>query len=120
MNAILSLGKYLFAVPFAVFGVFHFMNAEAMSGMAFGQTILVYITGAALIAATISMLIGKMDKLASFLLGVMLLVFVFLVHLQGAMSGDQMAMSGLLKDLMLAGGAFIYSAHVAKDNAVIG
>lgn len=120
MNVILSLGKYLFAIPFAVFGVFHFMNADAMSGMAFGQSILVYITGAALIAATISMLIGKMDKLATFLLGIMLLVFVFAVHLQGAMGGDQMAMTSLLKDLMLAGGAFIYAGHVAKDNAVIG
>ena len=30
MNSILGFGKYLFAIPFAVFGVMHFMNAEGM------------------------------------------------------------------------------------------
>lgn len=34
MNALLGIGKYLFAIPFLVFGVFHFMGAEAMAGMA--------------------------------------------------------------------------------------
>ena len=33
-----------------------------------------YLTGVALIAASVSMLIGKMDKLATTLLGVMLLL----------------------------------------------
>ena len=120
MNAILNLGKYLYALPFAVFGVFHFMNAEAMKGMAFGSSILVYITGAALIAATVSMLIGKMDKLAAVLLAVFLLLMVFLVHLGGATGGDQAATGNLLKDLALAGAALMYAGNVAKDNAVIG
>lgn len=117
MNAILNLGKYLYALPFAVFGVFHFMNAEAMKGMAFGSSILVYITGAALIAATVSMLIGKMDKLAAVLLAVFLLLTTFLVHLDSAMAGDA---GNLLKDLALAGAALMYAGNVAKDNAVIG
>jgi uncharacterized membrane protein YphA (DoxX/SURF4 family) len=117
MNAVLNLGKYLFAVPFAVFGVFHFMYAEAMKGMAFGSTILVYITGAALVAATVSMLIGKMDKLAAVLLAVFLLLTAFLVHLNDAMAGDPGA---FLKDLALAGAALMYAGHAAKDNAVIG
>lgn len=120
MNAILNIGKYLFAIPFAVFGVFHFMNAEAMKGMAFGSSILVYVTGVALIAATVSMLIGKLDKLAATLLGVFLLLTVFLVHLNGAMDGDQNSMTMLLKDLMLAGGALMYAKSVASDDAVIG
>ncbi len=33
MNAILNLGKWLYAVPFLIFGAFHFMNAKAMAGM---------------------------------------------------------------------------------------
>ena len=65
MNAILNLGKYLFAVPFAIFGIFHFMNTEMLAGMAPGGSVMVYITGIALIAATVSILIGKYDKLAS-------------------------------------------------------
>jgi putative oxidoreductase len=117
MNAIYGLGKYLFAIPFAVFGIFHFMKADDMAGMAFGQTILVYIAGAALIAASISMIIGKFDKLATVLLAVMLLLFVFLIHLQPAMDGD---MTGLLKDTMLAGAALLYAKNEAKDKSVIG
>jgi uncharacterized membrane protein len=124
MNAIINLGKYLFAVPMAIFGILHFMNADAMAGMApFGGAIMVYITGVALIAAAVSIIIGKMDKLASVLLAVMLLIFVFSIHLSGVMSGDEAqmmaSMSNLLKDTALAGGALMY-ASMAKDDAVIG
>lgn len=120
MNAILNLGKYLYAIPFLIFGTFHFMNADAMAGMAFGSPILVYVTGVALVAASISMLIGKYDKLATVLLALMLLLFVFLIHLSGAIEGDQSSTGNLLKDTMLAGAALMYAKHVAKDNAVIG
>ncbi len=124
MNAIINLGKYLFAIPFAIFGIMHFMNAEAMAGMTpFGGVIMVYITGLALVAAAVSIIIGKMDKLASVLLALMLLIFVFAIHLPGVMSGDEaqmmISMPNVLKDTMLAGGALMY-ASMAKDNAVIG
>lgn len=120
MNAVLRLGKFLFAIPFAIFGLFHFMGAEAMKGMAFGSTALVYFTGLALIAAAVSILIGKMDKLATALLGLMLLLFIFIIHLSDAMAGDQAATMGLLKDLALAGASWMYAGSMAKDNAVIG
>ena len=126
MNSILGLGKYLFAVPFAVFGIMHLMNADAMAGMApFGGSITVYITGLALIAAAVSIIIGKMDKLATALLGLMLLLFVLLIHAKGLANAadagaSAMAMSSLLKDLALAGAAWMYSASLAKDNSVIG
>lgn len=120
MNAILNLGKYLFAIPFIVFALFHFMGAEAMAPMAFGSTILVYLTGLCLLLAGVSMLMGKMDKLATALLGVFLLLMVIFVHLGGAMDGDQAATGNVLKDLMLAGASWLYAGHVAKDNAVIG
>jgi uncharacterized membrane protein YphA (DoxX/SURF4 family) len=98
----------------------HLMNAEAMAPMAFGQPIIIYITGVALIAAALSMIIGKMDKLATLLLAVMLLLFVFLLHLKGAMAGDQAAMSALLKDTMLAGASLLYAKNEAKDRSVVG
>lgn len=75
MNGLLKLGKYLYAIPFAVFGIMHLFNANAMAGMApFGGAIIIYITGIALIAASLSIMIGKMDKLAAVLLGVMLIL----------------------------------------------
>jgi putative oxidoreductase len=126
MNAVLNIGKYLFAVPFAVFGIIHLMNADAMAGMApFGGSIIIYITGLALIAATVSIIIGKMDKLATVLLGVFMLSTALLVHAAGvANAADEMAasisMSGLLKDLSLAGAAWMYAKTMARDNAVVG
>lgn len=122
MKALLGAGKYLFAIPFLIFGAFHFMNAEGMAGMVPipGGVIWVYLTGLGLIAAAVSMFIGKMDKLATFLLGVMLLIFVLALHLKGAMSGDQMSTTMLLKDVSMAGASWLYASYVAKDNAVIG
>ena len=118
MNGITGLGKYMFALPMAIFGVMHFMNADAMAGMAPGGAIMVYITGAALIAAAISMLIGKLDKLAAVLLGVMLLLFI-IPHAQG-MADNPMEMGNILKNIALAGGAFMYANSMAKDDGVIG
>jgi putative oxidoreductase len=118
MKAIIGLGKYFFAVPLFIFGIFHFMSADAMAGMAFGQVWLVYLTGLALIAAGASIIMGKMDKLAALLLALMLILFVVLVHLKGAMDGDQGSTAALLKDIMLAGGALMY-ASMAKDNSVV-
>lgn len=121
MKGLLSIGRYLFALPMAIFGIMHFMNASAMAGMApFGGAIMVYITGAALIAAAISIIIGKMDRLAALLLGIMLIIFALSIHLPGVLNAgdDQMAMaasmSNLLKDIALAGGAFAYGL-LAKD-----
>ncbi len=117
MNAIFGLGKYLFAVPFLGFAYFHFTSPEMLTPIAYESKILVYMTGVALVLASISIVIGKWDKLAAALLGVFLLLTAFLVHLSAAMDGDA---GNFLKDLMLAGAAWMYAGHVAKDNSVIG
>ena len=120
MNGILKLGKWLFAIPMLIFGAMHLMNANAMAGMVPlpGGAIWIYITGLGLIAAAIAIFIGKMDKLAATLLGVMLLIFALSIHLPGVMSGDEArmmaSMPNMLKDLALAGGAFMY-AQMATD-----
>lgn len=117
MNSILSAGKWLFAIPFLVFASFHFLNTEMLAGLApFGGKIIVYFTGLALIAASVSIMIGKYDKLASVLLGVMLLLFALLVHAPGGAD----SMGNLLKDLSLSGAALMYAKYVATDNSVIG
>lgn len=117
MNAILKLGRYLFAIPIAIFGVFHFMNADAMSGMVPlpGGVVWVYLTGVALILAAVSIIIRKHDRLASFLLGIMLLIFALSIHLPSVMDGNESSMPNLLKDIALAGGAFAYGMLAGDD-----
>ncbi len=117
MKRLIGLGRYLFAIPFAIFGINHFMYADQMAGMAPGGKGMVYFTGLALILAAVSMLIGKLDRLAAVLLAVMLLLFI-IPHAQG-MSENPMEMVNILKNLALAGGALMY-ASMAKDHSVIG
>jgi uncharacterized membrane protein YphA (DoxX/SURF4 family) len=122
MKAITGIGKYLYALPIFIFGLFHFMNANAMAGMVPlpGGVVWVYITGAGLLAAALSIFIGKYDKLGTFLLGIMLLIFAFSLHLPGAMEGDQSSTSSFLKDFAMAGAALMYAHALAKDNSVLG
>lgn len=72
-----------------------------------GGVFWVYLTGLALIAASVSLLIEKMTRLAMLLLALMLAIFILTLHLPGIFNEATMqaSMSGLLKDMALMGGA---------------
>jgi len=108
-----KIGKYLYAIPMVIFGLFHFLNASAMAGMVPipGGVFWIYLTGLSLILAGVSVIIQKLDEWSSFLLAGLLLVFVLTIHLPGVLAGGEMAqmyMTNLLKDIALAGGALTY------------
>lgn len=108
-----KIGKYLYAIPMVIFGLFHFLNTSAMAGMVPipGGVFWIYLTGLSLILTGVSIIIQKLDDWSSFLLAILLLVFVLTMHLPGVIAGGemvQMYMTNLLKDLALAGGALIY------------
>ena len=114
-----TIGKIIFALPFAVFGINHFINAGMMSGIVpsyFPASVFwVYLTGAAFLLASVSIIINRYAKLAGVLLAAMLLIFVLLVHIPGiANAADQASMMNsmtqLLKDTALAGGALVVSS----------
>jgi putative oxidoreductase len=115
-NVLYNLGKYLYAIPFAIFGLMHLINGSQMAGMVPsyvpGGVFWVYLTGVALMAAGISIMINKFTKMSTLLLGILLLIFVLTIHLPALSNPQmmQMAMVGLLKDSMLAGAAFMFSA----------
>ena len=90
---------------------------DGMAGMAPGGAPMVYFTGLCLVAAAISMFIGKYDKLATALLGVMLILFAAILHSSSAMAGDA---TNFLKDIGLAGAAWMYASGFAKDDSIIG
>jgi putative oxidoreductase len=119
MNKITGLGKYLFAIPLAIFGIMHFMAAGDMAAMAPGGAPMVYFTGLCLLAASVSILIGKFDKLAAVLLALMMLLFGFIVHAP-AMAENPAEMGNLMKNVALAGAALMYAHSMAKDPSVIG
>lgn len=113
------IGRVLFAVPMVLFGLMHLMNAEQMIGIVPtyipGPLFWVYFTGIALSLAGISILINRLVEWSGILLGVMLLIFVFIIHIPQVLAGNQMEMVTILKDLALAGGAF-YIASVCATS----
>ncbi|MCK6691168.1 MAG: DoxX family membrane protein [Thermoanaerobaculia bacterium] len=127
MDAFLSLGRWIFPVPFAVQGLLQLMNARGLAGVVpayMPEPVLwVYFTGCCLIAGAVSMYIGKYDKLAATLIAVLLVIIVLLVHVPGAMAGTEMSrvsLSMLLKDIGLAAGAMLFAQFAAKDRSFTG
>ena len=107
------VGRILFALPLAAFGLLHFVGAQMMAGMvpAYvpGGIVWVYITGVGLILAAISIIANRFTVLSGVLLGIMLLSFVVTVHLPMLSNPEmaQTAMPSVLKDTALAGAAFL-------------
>lgn len=110
-TTLVNAGRITFAVPFLLFGIMHFMNAEGMGGMIPGflpgDVFWVYLTGLAHLLAGVALIINKMVKIAAILLAVMLLIFALAIHLPGFLGGDQMEMGNILKNIALAGGALV-------------
>lgn len=115
-----NIGRWLFALPFIVFGLFHFMNASAMAGMVPGfipgGVFWIYLTGIAFFAASISFIIEKKVRLAGQLLAILLLIFVLTIHLPAVIGGDQNAMTQLLKDTAMAGGALLLAGNYPDES----
>ncbi len=112
-STLLTAGRMLYAIPFAIFSLFHFMNAEGMSGMVPvpGGIFWVYLTGVAMLAAAVSIIIKKKSALATLLLGILLIVYALSIQLPMVLGGNEMAMGQVLKDFALAGAAFYYSGN---------
>ncbi len=118
MEMFINLGRYFLALPLAVFGFYNLTDATSSVARVPhwlpGSTLWVYFIGVCLIAAAVSIVIGKYAKLASVLVAVLMLVFVLTVYLPKVMDGDSTSMTGLLKDLAIAGGALIYASTQPK------
>jgi uncharacterized membrane protein len=81
---LVTLGRLLFALSLAVFGVQHFMYAKFVATLIPawipGPTFWTYLTGVAFIAASVSIVAGMKARLAAALLGLMF--FLWFVLLQ--------------------------------------
>ncbi len=110
------VARILYGLPFAVFGLMHFMNASQMTGMVWlpGGIFWVYLTGVALIAAGVAFLINKYTVWAAWGLAVFLLLTALTVHLPAVIGGSQANMSPMLKDIMLMGAALHFAGVFSR------
>jgi putative oxidoreductase len=119
-TTIFRIGRILYALVVAFFGINHFLNGTGMQNTvpSFipGGVFWVYFTGAALLLAAISFLIDRQTKLAGLLLAAFLLIIVLTIHLPAVMHApDQSAvrfpLTNLVKDTGLAAGALMVAGH---------
>lgn len=109
-------GRVLYGAPFAVFGATHLAKGAAMAGgvpsfVPGGGTFWVYVTGVAMLAASVSIVTNVMTRLSGVLLAALLAVYVFALHLPPFLAGDEMQLQAILKNTALAGGALLVAAR---------
>ena len=115
-----GFARILYAIPFVVFGINHFINASAMQGIIPSflpvKIFWVYLTGVTLIAAGVAIITKIHIKLAALLLALQIALFILFIHLPMVFKAAtrDMAMISLLKDISLAAGALIISGMASK------
>ena len=118
MKTLSNLGRFLYAIPFGIFGILHFMYAPSWASMVLkGWPIaegLTYIVGLAFILAAVSIIINVKARLACLLLALLLLIFDVALHIPGIIAGDQMQLGNFLKDTALMGAALTYAGLLKK------
>jgi putative oxidoreductase len=122
MNALTTVvARVLFALPFGIFGILHFMSVPSLSKLVPlpGAELWVYVTGAALIAGSLGMILKIQGKWAALGLALLMLLFILFVHGPGAFDAAQRAVQlpQVLKDLSLMAGALTWAGIFARGEA---
>jgi uncharacterized membrane protein len=119
LDRVIAFGPLFFAWPLAVFGMQHFVFLhEVVNGVPSwmpGHMFWALFVGTALIAASLSMITGIKAELAALMVGVMLFLFVLLIYVPNlAQNPGDIAVTALLRDLSLSGGALALAGTLAE------
>ncbi len=113
MKTLTTLGRILYALPFAVFGINHFIMkdfylGELTSFIPFGGY-MILLTGVLLIVTSISIITKKYVRISTLTLSVLLLLFIATIHIPQLFDADKkmIALIALLKDISLLGGSLM-------------
>ena len=118
----LKLGRYFFAVAFVAFGIQHFVYARFAAGLGppwfLGRPLWAYLTGAVFIAAGITILLGKMARLAATLLGTLISLFFLLLYVPRitAQLHNPGPWTSGFEVLALCGGAMVLANTLPRQN----
>jgi putative oxidoreductase len=121
MNKISTIGRILFALPFAFFGINHFVMMDYYLGMLTSfiphTAFIMILTGILLISASISIITKKFVRLSTILLAVLLFIFIVTIHIPHLIKGiDTTAtLISLLKDISLMGGSLMIAGIYTEN-----
>lgn len=119
MNNLILLGRGIFIFAFAGFGFLHFGPLEfslpyVPAWLPF-PAFWVYFVGICFFAFVISATIKKFDRPAALMLALCMFLFVVLVHIPTALSGDFKGVIAILRDLAMSAAALMYAGLYTKE-----
>ncbi len=113
MQYIPLVGRILFSAVFLMFGLGHLTAPGDMVGLVPdfvpAKSVVVILTGIAIIAGGLMILVGYRAKLGAQILAGFVIVTALIVHLPGFLEGDQVSTGMFLKDMSLGGAALLIS-----------
>jgi uncharacterized membrane protein len=118
-DRIVALTNLCFAIPLAIFGAEHFCLGSSMIGLVPLYMPLrlfwIYFVGAVLIIAALSIATKIQVRWSGLLFGIMMFLFVAMIHLAGAIkSGDRIIWTIVIREMSFGGGGWVL-AGVALD-----
>ncbi len=126
MNKYTRIIQTLFGIPWLVFGLQHFLYGEFVATLvpAFVPFKLfwAYFTGAAMIAAGISLIVNRFARLAAMFLGLMLTLFVLMIHVPAlvAKTLTVAAWTRPVQDIALACASFLLAKTFFQNKFTAG
>ncbi|MGO8790645.1 MAG: hypothetical protein ACLQVL_25120 [Terriglobia bacterium] len=120
LDKILPFGRLFYTVPMAVFAAQHFTATRfivfIVPASIPAHRFWVLLVGVALFAAALAIMVKRVALVAATLLGIMLLLFVVLIHIPNVVAnpGDRFAWAVALRDIAFSGGAFAFAGTQAR------
>ncbi len=124
MKNMTTIGRILFAVPFALFGINHFLMTDYYVGMLTSfvpqGAYTIIIVGLLLISASISIISRKYVKIATLMLACLLFIFIITIHIPHLFQDADKTTTiiALLKDISLMGGSLLIAGIYSEETPV--
>lgn len=122
MDKIAALAYLCFALPLAVFGAEHFSSPQSLLALVPSympwRMLWVYFVGVALIAASLSIATKRLVRWSGLLLGVMMLLFVAMLYLPGAIrSGNRIVWTIVFRESSFGGAGWVLAGIAMGGDA---
>ena len=127
MNAVMLVGRILFAFMFVASGLNHLTKAEAMAGYAAYKKVPApklanLLSGVLMVLGGLSIILGVYADLGALVLAILLVSMAVKMHDFWNAQGEakQPEMIGFMKNISMAGGALFLFAYAATEDSNIG